>query len=166
MMTELIMLVCTRSSSFFTEIEDVSAGQYRIAPMAKILVALKHIAYGCSQSAFLDYIQMSDEGTAQQTCLKVCHIDSSDKSRVCECFFRVIMWADARRVSLLHEAERSVQGMLGSLDCMHVYWKNHPIFNPLINSDWSAYMCIIYMWTVNRFNWHQKLCWWLKILDS
>jgi hypothetical protein len=60
--TEQIMLVCARSDSFFTEIVDVG-GRYGITPMAKILVALKQIAYGCFPSAFLDYFQMS-EGTA------------------------------------------------------------------------------------------------------
>jgi hypothetical protein len=35
--------------------------------------------------------------------------------------------ADARRVSSLHEAEHGVQGMLGSLDCMHIYWNNCPV---------------------------------------
>jgi hypothetical protein len=76
-MTEQIMLVCARSDSFFTEIEDVS-GRYGISPMAKILVVLKQVAFGCSPSAFLEYFQMS-EGTAQQLLLKVCHIVSSDE---------------------------------------------------------------------------------------
>ena len=123
-MTEQIMLVCARSDSFFTEIEDVS-GRYGIAPMAKILVALKQIAYGCSPSAFLDYFQMS-EGTARQSLLKVCHIASSDEE-LRSVFLRAMTRADARRVSSMHEAQHGVPGMIGSLDCMHVYWKNCPV---------------------------------------
>jgi hypothetical protein len=32
--------------------------------------------------------------------------------------------SDARRLSALHEAIHGVVGMIGSLDCLHVGWKN------------------------------------------
>lgn len=35
--------------------------------------------------------------------------------------------ADARNVSELHRAVHGVEGMVGSLDCMHVQWKNCPV---------------------------------------
>ena len=37
------------------------------------------------------------------------------------------MEEDAKHVSLLHEDIKGIPGMLGSLDCMYVHWKNCPI---------------------------------------
>ena len=42
-------------------------------------------------------------------------------------FARRMARADARRVSEMHEAKHGVAGMIGSLDCMHVGWKNCPV---------------------------------------
>lgn len=123
-MVQRIIQICARSDPFFTEIQDVS-GQYGIAPEAKILIALKQVAYGCSPNAFRDYFQMS-EGTARQSLLKVSRIISSDEE-LTSVFSRRMTRSDARRVSLMHEAQHGVQGMLGSLDCMHVCWKNCPV---------------------------------------
>ncbi len=51
--------ICAKTEPFFTDIQDVS-GRYCIAPVAKVLMALKLLAYGCSPSGFLDYFQMSE----------------------------------------------------------------------------------------------------------
>jgi hypothetical protein len=123
-MTEQIMQLCARTDTFFTEIEDVSC-RYGIAPVAKVLVALKQIAYGCSPSAFLDYFQMG-EGTARQSLLSLCRIVSED-NELASVFLRSMTRADARRISSMHELLHGVPGMLGSLDCMHIYWKNCPV---------------------------------------
>ena len=42
-------------------------------------------------------------------------------------YARKMTWSDARRLSALHEAIHGVVGMIGSLDCMHVGWKNCPV---------------------------------------
>lgn len=42
-------------------------------------------------------------------------------------YLRLYTQDDAKRVSALHESVHGVIGMLGSLDCMHVPWKNCPV---------------------------------------
>jgi hypothetical protein len=122
--TQQLLQVCARTDPFFTEQQDV-CGRFKISPLVKVLMALKLIAYGCSPSAFQDYFQMS-ETTARLCLLKFCRIVSTDES-VTSIFARRMTRADARRVSALHEAQHGAAGMIGSLDCMHVGWKNCPV---------------------------------------
>ena len=48
---EYLIQACAKNDPFFTDIHDVS-GHFGIAPVAKVLMALKIAAYGCSPSAF------------------------------------------------------------------------------------------------------------------
>jgi hypothetical protein len=41
-------------------------------------------------------------------------------------YLRSMTKSDARRVSRMHSKQHGVSGMLGSLDCMQVYWENCP----------------------------------------
>ena len=43
---------------------------------------------------------------------------------LCACYLHTYTEEDAKHVSLLHEDVHGIPGMLGSLDCMHVCWKN------------------------------------------
>jgi acyl-CoA hydrolase len=88
-------------------------------------MAFKLIAYGCSSFAFQDYFQVS-ETTARLCLLKFCWIVSTDES-VTSVFARRMTRANARQVSALQEAQHSAARMIGSLDCMHVGWKNCPV---------------------------------------
>jgi hypothetical protein len=115
--------ICAKTDPFFTDIQDVR-GRYSIAPVAKVLMLLKLVAFGCSPSAFLDYFQMS-ESTAQQCLLKFCQIISSDDD-LQSLYLRKMTRSDARRLSALHKTVHGVVGMIGSLDCMQVGWKNCP----------------------------------------
>ena len=58
-MVEEILQICVNADPFFTAVQDVT-GQFAIAPVAKILMAFKQIAYGCCPAAFMDYFQMSE----------------------------------------------------------------------------------------------------------
>ena len=121
---EYLIRICAKTNPFFTDIQDVSS-HYGIAPLAKVLMALKLVAYGCSPTAFLDYFQMS-QSTAQQCLLKFCLIVSSD-SDLRSVYARRMTRSDARRLSALHEPVHGICGMIGSLNCMHVGWKNCPV---------------------------------------
>ena len=119
-----LIQICAKTDPIFNDIQDIS-GRYGIAPAAKVLMALKLVAYGCSLSAFLDYFQMS-QTTAQLCLLKFCRIVSSDND-LQSIYARQMTRSDARRLSALHKAVHGIVGMVGSLDCMHVGWKNCPV---------------------------------------
>ncbi|KAI2489692.1 Ribosomal protein-like protein [Fragilaria crotonensis] len=121
----LFVQVCGKADPFFTNIQDVT-GRYNISPVAKVLVAIKQLAYGCSPSAFMDYFQMS-ETLARRSLIKFSTIVST-KDELQSVYGRQMTRSDARRLSALHEACHGVAGMVvGSLDCMHVGWKNCPV---------------------------------------
>jgi hypothetical protein len=105
-----LIQICVKTDPFFTDIQDIS-GRYCIAPVTKVLMALKLVAYGCSSSAFLDYFQMS-QTTARLCLLKFCCIVSSDND-LQSVYARQMTRSDARRLSALHEA---VHGILAWLD--------------------------------------------------
>ena len=116
-----LIQISAKTGPFFTDIQDVS-GCYGIAPVAKVFMALKLVAYDCSPSAFLDYFQMSQ--TTERLCrLKICCIVSSDND-LQSIYARRMTRNDARRLSLLHKDVHGIVGMVGSLDCMHLGWKN------------------------------------------
>jgi hypothetical protein len=88
-----IIQICAKTDAFFTDIQDI-IGRYGIAPVAKVLMALKLVAYGCSSSAFLDYFQMS-QTTARLCLLKFCRIASSDND-LQSVYVRQMTGSDAR----------------------------------------------------------------------
>ncbi len=120
----LLIQICEKADPFFTNIQDVT-GRYNISPVAKVLVAIKQLAYGCSPSASFDYIQMS-ENSARQSMIKFCIIVTSD-DKLKSIYGRRMTRSDARRLSASHEACHGVAGMVELLDCTHVGWKNCPV---------------------------------------
>ncbi len=116
-----LIQISAKTDHFFTDIQDVS-GRYGIAPVAKVFMTLKLVAYDCSPSAYLDYFQMSQ--TTERLCLlKICCIVSSDND-LQSIYARRMTRNDARRLSLLHKDVHGIVGMVGSLDFMHLGWKN------------------------------------------
>ena len=121
---DMLLSVCANSDPFFTQKKDAVTKKDGICPKVKILMALKLLAYGCSPSAFQDYFQMG-ESTANK-CLKYfTDIISSDYS-INNNYLRQMNREDAKRTSQLHEEIHGLPGMIGSLDCMHVYWRSCP----------------------------------------
>jgi len=90
---------------------------------ARILLALKSMAYGVPPHTFRDYFQMSK--TLARTC---CEKFNQTVTRLCaeECL-RSPTACDLKAMFALHEHKHKVKGMVGSLDCMHTFWKNCPI---------------------------------------
>jgi hypothetical protein len=155
---EYLIQICAKTDPFFTDIQDVR-GRYSIAPVAKVLMGLKLVAFGCSPSAFLDYFQMS-ESTARQCLLKFCRIVSSNED-LQSVYARKMTRSDARRLSALHEAIHGVVGMIGSLDCMHVGWKNCPVAWQGSNTGKSGKPTIVLeaLADHNLWFWHHSFGW-------
>lgn len=89
---------------------------------ARLLLPLKSIAYGVPTHTFQDYFQMSK--TLASDCGK--YFDTTIKSLYEEEFLRIPTPEDLRSLLALHMHEHKVDGMFGSLDCMHTHWKNCP----------------------------------------
>jgi hypothetical protein len=89
---------------------------------AKLLLPLKTLAYGVPSHAFTDYFQMSM--TFARTCCQ--EFDAAIKSIYMKEWLRLPTKQDLKAIMKLHKSVHGVEGMFGSLDCSHTYWKNCP----------------------------------------
>ena len=97
-------------------------GTSRASLEAKLLLPLKTMAYGVPPHTFTDYFSMSMQHSRE--CCKqfhkaIIHLYMDD-------FLRLPTALDLKRIVELHKTVHSVHGMMGSLDCTHVFWKNCP----------------------------------------
>jgi Plant transposon protein len=120
-----ILVELQRVEPFFRRNEIVARNGRSIAPEVKFLCALKMLAYGVAPTAFKDYFQMG-ESTMRTCFLKFCRTVSTNEV-FRSIYLRSMSRADARNGSALHKEKHGVEGMVGSLDCMHIYWKNCPV---------------------------------------
>ena len=91
---------------------------------ARLLLPLKCMAYGVPPHCFRDYFSMSK--TLARDCCKNFH-DGLIQLYLEE-YLRAPTQADLRGITKLHKSvHRGVDGMLGSLDCMHTAWDKCPV---------------------------------------
>ena len=91
---------------------------------ARLLLPLKSIAYGVPSHTFMDYFSMSK--TAARDCYV--HFMNSMRLLYVEEYLRKMTKEDIKAIMQLHKSvHRGVDGMLGSLDCMHTYWNKCPV---------------------------------------
>ena len=91
---------------------------------ARLLLPLKCMAYGVPPHTFMDYFSMS------MTCARTCYLEFARGSRLLylQEYLGKPTKADIRAIMKLHKAiHRGVNGILGSLDCMHTYWNKCPV---------------------------------------
>jgi hypothetical protein len=89
---------------------------------AKLLLPLKCLAYGVPPHAFIDYFQMS-RAFARVCCIE---FDKAIRTLYMKEWLRLPTKADLKSILQLHKQQHGVDGMVGSLDCSHTYWKNCP----------------------------------------
>ena len=104
---------------------SVVTGHPTICIDAKLLRSLKHLGYGCATNAWINYFQMGKSTgclCVERFCKTIAQITALHEQ-----YLQPYTSADMQCISELHEHVHGVPGMLGSLDCMHVNWKNCPI---------------------------------------
>jgi Plant transposon protein len=89
---------------------------------ARLLLPLKCLAYGVPPHSYIDYFQMSS--TMARTCCR--EFDNAIKVCYLEEYLRVPTAGDLQSILKLHKSVHKVDGMFGSLDCSHTFWKNCP----------------------------------------
>lgn len=90
---------------------------------AKLLLPLKTIAYGVPPHCFMDYFQMSKQH-ARDCVMNFC---SGMLQLYQQEYLKSPTSEDVKNICKLHEHVHGVPGMLGSIDCMHTWWKNCPV---------------------------------------
>ena len=90
---------------------------------SKLLLPLKCLAYGVPPHTFIDYFQMS-KPFARDCCLE---FDKLIKKLYMNEFLRLPTANDLKALVKLHKEVHCVDGMIGSLDCSHTFWKNCPV---------------------------------------
>ena len=113
--------IMTTNHPFYVKSVD-AAGKRGACLEAKVLLPLKTFAYGVPPHTFTDYFQMS-EGLAAKCCDEFAAIM---KQLYDEEYLRIPDTTDMKRIIVLHKERHRVNGMFGSLDCMHTGWKNCP----------------------------------------
>jgi hypothetical protein len=150
---EELRVIAAAADPFFRETDT-------ICPDAKILFPLQMLANGTSPSAHQNYYQMG-ETTARRALKKLCRlIYQSDDLR--ERFFRKMTQLDAQNAANLHREVHGIEGMVGSLDCMHVGWKNCPVaWQGQYQSGKEGYPSLVLeaMADYNLFFWHASFGW-------
>lgn len=107
---------------FYTKTTD-AAGREGASIEARLLLPLKTLAYGVAPKTFRDYFQMSK--TQARECCN--NFDATIKLLYEKEYLRVPTKADLKSITKLHKAVHGVDGLFGSLDCMHTVWKNCPM---------------------------------------
>jgi Plant transposon protein len=125
-MADELLTILGNESSYFRESHHNLSGAIQIDPKAKLLITLKMLGYGVSCTAFLDFFQMG-ERTAMDCMNNFCRLVRQNPDLNAR-FLRKMTRADAQRVSDLHLDLYGIPGIAGSLDCMHAFWKNCPMY--------------------------------------
>ena len=121
---ETIMLECGNASRFFHDTTD-ALGKRSICPKVKLLMGLKLLAFGAAAPACIEYFRMGL--TTARACFRtmIQCIAQSDAFKLK--YMRSMNRADAYRVTALHHNQHGIDGIIGSIDCMHIFWKNCPV---------------------------------------
>jgi hypothetical protein len=157
---EEVSLVCGQMDRFFRETIEVAKRTRGIDPNAKILFALQMLANGTSPSAHQAYYQMG-ETTAREALKKLAWCIANSCALRGQ-FFRSMTRTDARNASDLHKRKHGVEGMIGSLDCMHIGWKNCPVaWQGAYTSGKEGHPTLVLeaMADHNLFFWHASFGW-------
>jgi hypothetical protein len=115
--------LCT-NDPFFRDGFD-AAKRKKISTDAKILMALKCLAYGTCVNAFRDYFQLGE--SSARLCVLHFTFGVYQDEYLRSFYLCSMSSADAKRVEAMHYEQHGVHGMVGSLYCSHIPWNNCPV---------------------------------------
>jgi hypothetical protein len=118
---QVLMEDLTASNYWFFKVSD-SDGFSRTSMEARPLLPLKTLAYGVPSHTFIDYFQMSAQYAS--SCCK--HFCKAVKLVYQNEFLRRPTQDDMKKIIRLHKVVHGVEGLMGSLDCTHTFWKIVP----------------------------------------
>jgi hypothetical protein len=117
-------LMATPADKFpFFKVNETITGNDVASLQARLLLPLKTYAYGVATHAFIDYFSCSMP-FANQCCRE---FDSMIVGLYQEEYLRKPTKEDIKEIVSLHKHKHHIDGLLGSLDCTHIYWKNCPV---------------------------------------
>jgi Plant transposon protein len=108
---------------FFKNLPMDAHGRIGAALECRLLLPLKTMAYGVPSHTFRDYFQMS-ETLARESCLQ---FHKAIKKIYQDEYLRLPDQQDLKNIVKLHKSVHGIDGMFGSIDCMHTTWKNCPV---------------------------------------
>jgi hypothetical protein len=97
-------------------------GRRKSSLAARLLLPLKTLAYRVPPHTLIDYFQMSPQ-YARECCKE---FNNTMRRIYMNEFLRLPTATDLKNFVKLHKATHSVDGIIGSLDCTHTFWKNCP----------------------------------------
>ena len=109
---------------FFTPPFVDCTGQEGASLEARLLLPLKSISFGVPPKTFSDYFQMSG------TLAKDCYNNYNKRMTLIyrNEYLRLPTKADLKNIVRLHKSvHRGINGLFGSLDCMHTHWNKCPV---------------------------------------
>ena len=122
---EKIIKACVEQEPYFFAPGCDATGKKGIPVEVKVLSILKCCAFGCSGVAWRDYHQIArNTNTEALKAFFRAILADKDLSGV---YLRTPNANDARRIEELHRKKHKVAGLLFSLDCCHIMWKNCPV---------------------------------------
>jgi Plant transposon protein len=119
----IIMALANSDLAFYKSFRKDKFGNEGASMEAKVLLPIRTLAYGVGDHCFMDVYQMSP-AMAQTCCTTFCRVIPQLFG---EDYMSLPTAADLGAITALHKRVHGVNGMLGSLDCMHTYWKSCPV---------------------------------------
>ena len=100
---------------FFVHLPRDARGRIGASLDARLLLPIKTLAFGVPSHAFRDYFQMSN--TLARDCCQ--NFNKFIINMYKEEYMRLPTPSDVKAIFELHKHEHKINGMGGSLDCMH-----------------------------------------------
>ena len=108
---------------FYVHLPRDAKGRIGSSLDARLLLPIKSLAFGVPSHAFRDYFQMS-KTLARDCCQNFNKIIINIYKKE---YMRLPTPSDVKAIFALHKHQHKINGMGGSLDCMHTFWKNCPV---------------------------------------